>query len=259
MNYYLCSLSYIGTNYKGWQRQKNGLTVQEIVEKSFATILRHPVKVLASSRTDSGVHALEQMIKFSSELLIEDYKFIRGVNALMKGRDIQVLALTQTTKEFHPVKDAQAKIYCYRFSPFVAVRPFWQPYVWHRYQKEFDLRKIKKYLQSFIGTHDFTSFCAKDSSAKTKTRNIMKIKIKKFSDGYEIYFLGKGFLKQMIRNIVGTVMDMHDGKIKLSVKKMIAAKDRRKAGRTAPAMGLTLIKVFYEKDTLLANKLFKNK
>ncbi|MCX6117043.1 MAG: tRNA pseudouridine(38-40) synthase TruA [Proteobacteria bacterium] len=250
-------LSYSGAGFFGWQSQSAGTGIQDLLEKCLFTILREKIRVTAASRTDTGVHADYQVVCFSTVSSLAEFKILRALNALLPStvrvRDASLLSeFTSSTNEkkvveFHPIFSAKSKLYVYRIWRAVGEHQQIMPYVWHM-TRPLDVSSLLTATEQFVGVHDFTSFCAADSSAKTKTRNVIGIHIRESGPLLEIWFHGEGFLKQMVRNIVGTLVAVGTGKLDVkSIPEIFLKFDRRAAPATAPAQGLTLAYIFYEK------------
>jgi tRNA pseudouridine38-40 synthase len=238
-------LAYVGTRYHGWQSQTSGQTVQDHLERALKTILRHPVTTIAASRTDSGVHSDHQVVLFRTEVPFHEERWIRSLNGLLP-EDIGILNIHPADNDFHPIYSAKGKVYRYRIWQGASRHPQWTPLVW-TIQGQLDLDRVRQGAAGFVGIRDFTSFCALDSSAKTRTRQVYGIELVEKGPMLEIWVYGRGFLKQMVRIMVGTLVDIGRGKRSPeAVAEILSAKDRTQAGKTAPAQGLTLVRVFYE-------------
>ena len=242
---YRADVAYIGTEYKGFQFQKNGDSVQAQLEKAFSTILRHPVIIRGASRTDSGVHAENQVVSFHTAVPYMSTDWRYSINAILP-KDICVRNITVASNSFHPINDSVGKIYRYRLWRGQCTFPHIRPFVWgiHR---EIDLDCLLEQVSDFEGVHDFTSFCAIDSDASTKVREVVEVRIEIRDPLVDIWITGRGFLKQMVRIMVGTLVDIASGrKPKGSIPQMLEVKARDAAGMTAPSQGLSLVKVLYD-------------
>ena len=249
---YKLNIHFVGTNFEGWQSQPSGNTVQDHIEKALTTILRHKVRITGCSRTDSGVHAKGLVASFETDVEFEKSKWLKSLQALIP-KDIGVLDIEKAPSSFHPIVDSKGKIYCYRIWASETRNPFLHPYVWH-VPKSLDVLKMKRAAKNFIGRHNFKSFCASDSEVKTFEREIFEIEIFENSCLIEIYMSGGGFLKQMVRTMVGTLVDISNGKFNEgSIAQIIKSQNRTQAGKTAPASGLTLEKVMYHNITSVAD------
>ncbi len=242
---YRADIAYIGTAYSGFQSQLNGDSIQDRIEKAFSIFLRHPVSVRGASRTDSGVHAENQVIAFQSSTPFRPGEWLLSANALLPN-DISVLQFSNAELTFDPIRDAQSKIYRYRLWRGHCASPFLKPYVWG-VQRQIDLSNLADEITHFVGTHDFSSFCNTDSDAATRTREILEVRVDIRDPLVDIWIVGRGFLKQMVRIIVGTLVDIALGKKQRgTVPQILQAKQRDLAGQTAPAHGLTLVKILYD-------------
>ncbi len=241
---YRVELAYDGTLYDGFQSQISKNAVQDHVEKALATLLRHPVRLQGASRTDKGVHAQNQVGLFKSSLELKE-SWLAGVNAILFN-DINVLSVKHAEPGFHPINSARAKAYRYRLWRGQCYNPFAKRFVWPvpaRVKSEDLWNDLKK----FEGKQDFAAFRSADSHAKTTVREILECKVDDRGDLIDIWIVGTGFLKQMVRIIVGTVVERAIGKKPiLEIEELIARKDRRFCGVTAPAKGLCLVEIFYD-------------
>lgn len=253
---YKLDLSYIGTNFYGWQSQKNHTTIQECIESVLEKILGQKVRILGASRTDSGVHARHQIATFLFNY--NPYKNLTSDklhNALMAllPKDIGINSVDEVSLDFHPIFQAKAK--AYRYSMWISKirNPFLIPYTWH-VDYTLDIEQMYWASRILVGKHNFKSFCAADSCARTYERTIFEIVFTHQDSLLNIWFLGDGFLKQMIRNIVGTFVNVGLNKISIDdFKNILQSQDRKRAGITAPACGLCLEKIFYNEPITLRN------
>jgi tRNA pseudouridine38-40 synthase len=244
---YRLDLSYSGFAYHGFQSQPSGRTIQDHLESALATFCRHPVRVTASSRTDTGVHAEHQVVTFKASGELGIFRMVKALNALLPG-DIRVRSASNPLPDFHPMSHCTGKVYRYRIWRRIGESPFVTPFAWCL-NGPLDFGAMHTASRHFLGRHDFSSFCAADSSAQSKIRNIREIVIREVGPLIEFWFLGDGFLKQMIRNIVGTLIAVGKGTtMPEEIQVILAAKDRRRAGVTVPGCGLCLVRVFYNDD-----------
>ena len=240
---YRIDFSYFGQDFHGWQSQVTGRGVQDLVNHALSTFLRHEVRVNGASRTDSGVHAEHQVAVFRSSVPFDPLKWLRSINGILPS-SIVAYKIIEADEEFHPIRSVRSKIYRYRIWNHPIRNPLLESRAWHRHGFEFE--EYKDLMNQFIGTHDFKSFCAADGGAKTHDRTIHDIKtIHRGSGLIDSYILGNGFLKQMVRNIVGTSVDIAQGALTSDIDSIFQACDRKAAGMTAPARGLSLVKLFY--------------
>lgn len=240
----LITIAYDGTNYSGWQIQKNTLTIQKKVTEAVSKLYNEEISILGASRTDSGVHALGQRAAFTCNNKIPLEKLPYALNAFLPS-DIRIFKAEEVSADFHPINDAINKTYRYKIENSDFQNPLSRNFAWH-YPYALDFEKMKRASADFIGTYDFSAFCSSGSSAKSMIRTINTLELQK--DGARIYFdiNGNGFLYNMVRIIAGTLVYAGIGKIKEGeIKEIIASKKRKNAGITAPPEGLTLIQVNY--------------
>ena len=241
---YLLILEYEGTAYHGWQVQQNGITIQEVLEKALSQITNTKTSVLSSGRTDAGVHAEAMPAHFITESKMKPSEFQLAINSLLP-HDITIKEVRKVPMSFNARSSAKLKLYRYTilirdFPSALNFRRSW--FIPHKLDFA-AMRRAAKYLQ---GEHDFTSFRAGNCNAKSPVRKMDRVELFK-QDGFLIFeFEGKGFLKHMVRNFIGTLVYVGRKKIPArQVKTILEARDRRQAGPTAPAQGLCLIKVEY--------------
>ena len=248
---YRLDLSYIGTRYQGFQSQPSGMGIQDHIEKALATFCRHPVRITSASRTDAGVHAEDQVITFRSVSGIDDYRLVKSMNALLPA-DVKVKRASVVEDGFHPIINCTGKAYRYRIWRSAGENPTITPYTWVQ-TADLCISEMQKAARVFVGTHDFTSFCAVDSSARTKTRTVCEVVVIDKQPLLEIWVIGDGFLKQMVRNMVGASVAVGKGKISTGdLKRILDGCNRELAPATAPAAGLCLARVFYGDDLNLS-------
>lgn len=238
--------AYDGTRYAGWQIQKNAGTVQEEIEKTLKKILKEKIKIIAAGRTDSGVHAKAQVANFKTKKNLPLQKLKAALNTNLP-KDISITKIKNVPLKTHSRFDAKSKIYRYTILESRTKNPFLYPY-YYRVRYKLDIPLMKKEAKVLLGKHDFKSFQAKSafSNIKSTARTVKKISVKKEKQFIYIDIEADGFLHNMVRNIVGTLIEIGRGYLPAgSMKKILDSRDRRKAGPTAPAEGLTLIKVKY--------------
>ena len=234
-------LAYDGTNYHGWQIQPGLPTIQHTVQQVVSEIEGSPVQVDASGRTDAGVHALAQAAAFTFENPIPTANLVRALNRQLP-RDIRILDATETHEMFHPRFDAVAKTYQYRILRAEICPPFDRQYV-HHHPYPLDEAAMISAAPLLEGEHDFTSFAASDESdalGRSKVRTIFSSRISRDGDRLIYRVRGSGFLKHMVRNIVGVLLET--GKGNLAPADILKP---RLPGPTAPARGLFLVSVEY--------------
>jgi tRNA pseudouridine38-40 synthase len=238
------TVAYDGTNYHGWQCQPNALTIQEVLNKAVGKILDHPVTIYGGGRTDSGVHAMGQVVNFSTERAIELRSLARGLNSLLPG-DIRVKGAREEGPFFHARYSAKMKTYVYCILNTLYNSPFLERYAWHIHYT-LNITAMDEAAKGIIGRHDFSAFKKKDEIYSNPVREILRAGVKRKGD--LIYFIieGRGFLRYMVRNIVGTLVLVGSEKMTSEDFTIILeSKEREKAGPTAPARGLFLRKIKY--------------
>ena len=238
-------LEYEGTQYHGWQYQPNGLTIQEVLEDRLSRITQQKTPVIGSGRTDSGVHAEGQVAHFTTGSSMTPRQFLKALNSLLP-HDIVVKKVEEVDAAFHARKSATRKIYRYTvlnrdYPSALFCRQS------HYVAQPLNIAAMRQAAQDFIGQHDFSAFQGAGCEAKSPVREIYDLRVKKRKDWLQISFDGSGFLKHMVRNIVGTLVEVGHGKIAPdAIPGILASRERRQAGPTAPARGLCLVEVFYD-------------
>jgi tRNA pseudouridine38-40 synthase len=245
MQRYKCIISYDGTNFSGYQVQPNQRTVQSELEAALAKLHKgKEVKVFASGRTDAGVHAKGQVIHFDSPLSIPVERWAAALNSLLP-EDLAVLSVETVSGSFHARFDTMGKEYRYCLYLAAKRNPFKRNYAF-QYPYPLDLEAMQKAAQYLLGTHDFTSFCSAKTEVADKIRTIKDIHFSMDGELLTIQFVGDGFLYNMVRILVGTLLEIGSGnRSPKEIPELLAKKDRRLAGKTAPAHVLYLWKVFY--------------
>ena len=239
------TLMYNGAAYGGWQIQKNAVTVQEEVEKAFSTILRQPISIVGASRTDAGVHALNYVANAFFDTDYDVVRVISGVNAVLP-EDIRVKSIENVSEEFHARYDAKSKTYIYQIDTSCYGDVFKKPYVW-RFKYPLDIDSMMQCPKHFVGLHDFSAFMSKGGQAKTFEREIYECTLTKDGDTLIMKIRGNGFLYNMVRIIAGTMVSVGRGFISHEdIPDIIASKERKRAGITAPPEGLMLYQIDYE-------------
>lgn len=242
---YRLDLQYHGAPFDGWQSQPGGRGVQDHVEAALAVLLGHPLRVLGASRTDSGVHAEHQVATFRTRAAFDAERWLKTLGGLLP-ETIGATAVAPVDAAFHPARDALAKAYRYRILHGPARRPLVAPFCWH-IMAPLDAPALAAEARLAVGTHDFRSFCAGDSAAKTFERTILEIEVHTSGALIEVWVVGRGFLKQMVRILVGHLVDVARGRLPAgALAAVLAARDRGAASRTAPAQGLSLVEIFYD-------------
>ena len=238
---------YDGTDYHGWQVQPNGITVQETLQNAVEQILGVRENVTGCSRTDSGVHARDFCCNIRTESDIDCYRFVGALNAVLPD-SISVKSCTEVNYDFHARYDSLGKRYVYRIWNANYKNPFLTDYAWH-YKNRLDADFLNAQAQAYVGTHDFSGFCSSGSSVEDTVRTVRSFSVERH--GEEVLFTveADGFLYNMVRIMVGTLIEISENRIeKDKLIDIIGSRDRSKAGRTAPPQGLYLDKVFYGDD-----------
>jgi tRNA pseudouridine38-40 synthase len=237
-------LEYDGTNYHGWQCQPNAITLQEVVQGRVERILDHPVKIYASGRTDAGVHAFGQVINFFTEKAIDLSSFAKGLNSLLPG-DIRVKNAREVEESFHARYSAKSKSYVYCIVNARHHSPFNLRYSWH-VPYPVNVRLMNESIKEISGVHDFSSFKKKNEIYKRHEREVLRAGVRRKGEFIYIFIEATGFLRYMVRNIVGTLVLVGEGKIsKEDFTAILQSHDRVNAGPTAPPQGLFLRKIKY--------------
>ncbi|MGC8744583.1 MAG: tRNA pseudouridine(38-40) synthase TruA [Verrucomicrobiia bacterium] len=254
-------IAYEGTNYAGWQVQKIGVGVQEKVEAALRKIFPDSTRLHSSSRTDAGVHARGMVAHVEipkSQFRMPVRKIPLAINAYLP-EDIRVVKASRCPSDFHARFSATGKQYRYFIWNHPVCDPLFRRFCWH-IPRKLDFEKMKMAAGYFLGTHDFRSFAAnRNYEVENTVRTLWKCQIKKKGSLITFIIEGNGFLYKMCRGIVGTVVQVGLGKYEQSsIKAMLEKRDRRVAGMSAPAHGLVLWKVFYDKKKKPENILIEN-
>ena len=242
MKNYKIVLAYDGTDFNGWQRQPAGRTVQGVVEEAVRKITQKKTVVHGAGRTDAGVHALGQVASFRGAFRLVDSDLFRALNAVLPA-DVRIFSLEEAPDGFHPRKSARSKLYRYRIVHAPQVSPLDRRYVLH-WPYPLDLRAMRKAARMFVRTDDFTAFSS--NRDRSPVRTVRRSELRK--TGPEIVYTieAEGFLRYMVRTIVGTLIEVGRGRIPpAQVEEIFRRRDRTLAGPTAAAKGLTLVRVDY--------------
>ena len=250
-------IAYYGAPFFGWQSQPVKPTIQTLIQNHLKEVSKEDIKLIGASRTDKGVHALQQVAHFETHSYIDPKKWAPILNKRLP-KEVRVKASIEMPLEFHAQKSVLSKTYRYS----VLNRQVANPLAFDSYftKTHFDWEMIQKGMHLFIGTKDFKAFQnnASQSEVLTTIRTIYTFELLKYDGGvYHFIIEGSGFLKQMVRNIVGTLLELGEGKQTIdSISQLFLLTDRRLAGRTLRAEGLTLVKVSYPKplNTLLSSR-----
>ncbi|MFY0643568.1 MAG: tRNA pseudouridine(38-40) synthase TruA [Bacteroidia bacterium] len=238
---YSLHIAYDGTDYSGWQLQPNALTVQEEIEAALSKVLNTKTVVQGCGRTDAGVHALDYVLHFDSNTEPQE-KFIFRMNQILP-RSIAVKSIQEQSADFHARFDALERAYIYKID--FAKNPFLKDKSWHLYKKP-DIQLMNDCCSILLEYDDFASFCKSGADNKTTICNLMEAKWIDMGDVYEFHIKANRFLRNMVRAIVGTMIDVGYKKTSSEeFRKIIELKDRTKSGKSAPACGLYLSEVKY--------------
>ncbi len=245
INRYKSVIAYHGSGFSGYQVQPNKRTVQLEIERVLTTINKSDTKIVSSGRTDAGVHAHGQVIHFDSELLLNGQEWCCALNAMLP-EDIVAKSVERVKLDFHARYDVTQKEYRYVVQQVIVRDPFSRHLV-AQVRQTLDIEKMQEAAHQLVGKHDFSSFCAANTSVVDKVRTVIAIDIRELAGArIEFRVIGTGFLYNMVRIIVGTLLEIGTGKRTVDEMGVILeAKDRTIAGKTAPAQGLYLWEVRY--------------
>ncbi|MGN0612352.1 MAG: tRNA pseudouridine(38-40) synthase TruA [Porcipelethomonas sp.] len=237
-------MAYRGTNYHGFQRQENALTVQEVVEKHVSSVLNEKVIINGCSRTDTGVHANNYCFSVMTNSSIPERNFVRGVNGRLPD-DISIISCEEAPEDFHARFSCKAKEYIYMMHCSESKNPFATDLAYH-YRRPVNAELIREAAQKFVGTHDFMAFCSDSTGKKSTVRTIYNFDIEINGCSLKMLVKGDGFLYNMIRIMVGTLLMVNEKKILPDdIDRIMESRDRQLAGKTAQAHGLYLNRIFY--------------
>lgn len=241
------TIQYVGTHYHGWQVQPNGITVQETLQNTIERVTGVRSAVTGCSRTDAGVHARRFYCTTAQPQRLTSKKFVQALNAVLP-EDIAVLSCNEVSDTFHPRYSAVAKRYVYRIWNGAVRNPFEQGFSLHL-RSPLDEARMNEVAQLFLGTHDFSAFCSVGSAVQDKVRTICRSEVKREGDTVLYIVEADGFLYNMVRILVGTILDVTVGRLPFeSVQRALETGDRACAGATAPACGLCLDEVWYQRE-----------
>lgn len=237
-------IEYDGTGYCGWQLQPNGLTVQQVMEEALAQLLGEHVRLTSSGRTDAGVHARGMVACFRTSRTLPPKAYTEGLAAFLP-RDIAVRSAEEVPESFHPRFDAVGKHYRYTILSSRSRSPLNRLYTW-QVKEPLDLELMGRGGEHFIGEHDFAAFRGYNCSAKTTVRTIHSLEVTRQGEFVVIDVKGSGFLKNMVRIMVGTLAEVGRGKLlPEDIPALLSGGSRPDAGATAPPQGLCLVEVYY--------------
>ena len=245
MQRYQIKVEYDGTNFVGWQYQKNGLSIQEILQKAIFQFSNEKVSITGAGRTDAGVHAIGQVAHFDLKKKFKKKNFILGVNQYIGKNPVTILNIKKTNNKFHSRFDAKNRTYQYviinRQSPLALQKNK----AWH-IRKKLDLKAMKKGAKLLLGTHDFSTFRASSCGAKSPIKTLNKVSIKKDKEKIILKFISKSFLQQQVRSMVGCIKYLGENKWTFDeFNKIFKSKKRSNCALPAPPCGLYLTKISY--------------
>jgi len=243
---YLIKIEYDGTNFVGWQYQKNGISIQEEIENALKKVLKSKIKVSGAGRTDKGVHALGQTANFIIEKKIENkIKFLNSINFFLNKSLISIINIKKERLEFHSRFNAKERVYEYRIINRQGPLSIDRNKAWH-VKKKIDIALLKKGAKVLEGTHDFSTFRASSCSANTPVKKMNSVKIKKSGDKIFIRFSSKSFLQNQVRSMVGCLQHLSINKWSfVNYKRAFKLRKRAGCAPPAPACGLFLVDVKY--------------
>ena len=243
---YLIKIEYEGTNFVGWQSQKNGKSIQDCVEKALKRVLKTKTRIVGSGRTDKGVHALSQYANFKFKSKINDKKiFLNSMNFFLKKKCISILDIKNKNSDFHARFSAKLRTYEYFIINRQGELSIDRDRAWHIKEK-INLKLMKRGVKILEGTHDFSIFRASSCSARSPIKKMYPIKISKINDKIKIRFCSKSFLQNQVRSMVGCLKYLSTRKWSITdFKKAFKSKKRNRCAPPAPACGLYLLDIKY--------------
>ncbi len=241
----LLTISFLGTAYHGWQIQENAITVQEVLQNALKTVLGEQPEIKGCSRTDTGVHASKFCVSVKTESRIPCDRLPVALNVNLP-KDIAVLSCVEVSSDFHARYDAKGKRYLYKILNTPLRDPFYEGRALH-YTRPLDENQLDRACKNYIGTHDFLSFCSSGSSVEDTVRTVSDARVYRQGDLVVFSVSADGFLYNMVRIMVGTLLSVAENKIlPEDIPDIIASRNRNNAGITAPPHGLYLDEVFYD-------------
>ena len=248
---YRLTVAYLGTRYAGWQRQPRAVTVQEVLERALGRLTGEAVRVLGAGRTDAGVHARGQVAALRLARGWASGALVHGTNRHLSA-DVRVLAAEAVPRDFHPQRDALGKEYRYRLMAVPVLSPL-DAVTAVRVAPGTDLQAMRRATRSLVGRHDFTAFAKTGGSHGDPTRTVLAVAWESSGAEWTLRILGDGFLRGMVRGIVGTLLEVGRGRRDPEqIPWLLEGRDRSEAGPNAPAEGLVLQQVFYSPQVLAA-------
>ena len=245
MQRYKIKIEYDGTPFVGWQFQKNGQSIQEVLQKAIFNFSKERVIVTGAGRTDSGVHALSQIAHFDLKKKIQKKNLLPAINQNISNKSVTVLKINRVNKNFHARHDAQKRTYEYLIVNRQSPLTLQKNKAWH-IRKKLDIKAMKKGSKLLLGTHDFSTYRAASCGAKSPVRTIEKILIKKNKDKISLQFTSRSFLQQQVRSMVGCIKYLGEGKWSIDkFKNTFKSKKRSACAPPAPACGLYLKNIIY--------------
>ena len=245
MQRYKIKIEYDGTPFVGWQFQKNGQSVQEVLQRAIFNFSKENVIVTGAGRTDSGVHALAQIAHFDLKKKIPKKNLLPAINQNISNKSVTVLKINRVNKNFHARHDAQKRTYEYLIVNRQSPLALQKNKAWH-IRKKLDIKTMKKGAKLLLGTHDFSTYRAASCGAKSPIKTMEKILIKKNKDKISLQFTSRSFLQQQVRSMVGCIKYLGEGKWNIEAfQKVFKSKKRSKCAPPAPACGLYLKNIFY--------------
>lgn len=243
---YQIIIEYLGTNYVGWQIQKNGVSIQSLIEKALTKLLKSKIKINGSGRTDAGVHAKAQSANFyCKQKILDKFKFLNSINFFLKSTDISIIDLKKRRPDFHARHSVKKKIYKYIILNRETFSPIFNKRSW-QIKKKLNLTQMKKGIKFFLGSHNFSAMRASSCTAKSPIRTLTKAKIIKRNKKIIIIFESQSFLQKQVRSMVGCLKYIGENKWKPEkIKFVIKSKRRNLCAPPAPPDGLYLEKVLY--------------
>ena len=243
---YQLLIEYVGTNFRGWQIQKKGLTIQGLIQNKISKLLKEKIILNGSGRTDTGVHAIEQSAHFDCKNQIKDLnKFLNSINFFLNEKGVAITKIKKRSNKFHSRFSAKQRIYKYVIFNQISTPIIEKKRGWH-VRKPLDIKLIKKGAKNLIGTNDYSTFRSSSCHARSPIRTINSIKIRSLKNKIEIEFRSRSFLQQQVRSMVGCLKYLGEKKWDLKTfKKVFKSKKRSLCAPPAPPEGLFLARVVY--------------